>query len=424
MNYTITHTITTQTGRLLSIALFRLKSYEIEDELISLVNPNEDISEAEEHFIGMSSRKIRRTPQFHELAKRLIQLTENSVLVGFSIQNTLQILQKEFKSLGYDFSVPTIDLGEKIISLNPDLQHIDKHKWFHYWGIPYSQLFSPKLNGMALVQLFRIFQLQSKSWIALDKNVEKLPLADLLHQLPYKTGLVYGYDEQQKLAYMASCFDINSFVSQSITQNENWIQNISYIDYEITDNKLIADLKQFKESQENHLKWNPKTTFFGIYEEKNNGIPFLYAEAIAETRKKSLLVFDTEAEALQYIWYLSQKFELNFSYNQKDFMHLTLEILASEQTEIRKKMRLCRQFLQFENDQFLLLFKGRIEGETAFVAIQNQEVKGFGYFHLNYQIRSWESVTHLLTPLPTNKITFSWVFKALEHKQYESICII
>ena len=46
---------------------------------------------------------LKNAPKFHEVAKRIVEITENCVLVAHNAQFDYRILKTEFKRLGYDF---------------------------------------------------------------------------------------------------------------------------------------------------------------------------------------------------------------------------------------------------------------------------------------------------------------------------------
>ena len=67
---------------------------------------------------GITSKIVETAPKFHEIAKRIIEITSNSVLVAHNAQFDYRILQLEFKRLGYDFSMNslcTVILSQKLL---------------------------------------------------------------------------------------------------------------------------------------------------------------------------------------------------------------------------------------------------------------------------------------------------------------------
>jgi DNA polymerase-3 subunit epsilon len=55
--------------------------------------------------------------------------------------------------------------------------------------------------------------------------------------------------------------------------------------------------------------------------------------------------------------------------------------------------------VSFSNNDFIILDKGRNISEKSVILIENNELKGFGYIELAYQINNLEILKTLITPL-------------------------
>ena len=61
---------------------------------------------------------LRSAPKFYEVAKRIIEITEDCILVAHNTSFDYRILRTEFNRLGYDFVKPTlctVELSKKLI---------------------------------------------------------------------------------------------------------------------------------------------------------------------------------------------------------------------------------------------------------------------------------------------------------------------
>jgi DNA polymerase-3 subunit epsilon len=52
-------------------------------------------------------KMVKSAPKFHEIAKRIIEITEGTTLVGHNIDFDYRMLRQSFKRLGYDFQINT-----------------------------------------------------------------------------------------------------------------------------------------------------------------------------------------------------------------------------------------------------------------------------------------------------------------------------
>ena len=64
------------------IAIYQFDGQSVTDQFISLVNPEQPIQEYVVKLTGISNKMLRNAPKFHEVAKRIIEITENCTLVA------------------------------------------------------------------------------------------------------------------------------------------------------------------------------------------------------------------------------------------------------------------------------------------------------------------------------------------------------
>ena len=59
--------------------------------------------------------------------------------------------------------------------------------------------------------------------------------------------------------------------------------------------------------------------------------------------------------------------------------------------------------------------------EISFVLIENQLIKGYGYYELNHQIKSLDKIINRLVQIDHNPEAFSIVYNYLYKKKYKAI---
>ena len=92
------------------IAIYRYDGHNVVDQFMSLINPEKPIQEFVEKLTGINSKMLRNAPKFHEVAKRIIEITRDCILVAHNAAFDSRILVTEFKHLGYDFHINTLFL--------------------------------------------------------------------------------------------------------------------------------------------------------------------------------------------------------------------------------------------------------------------------------------------------------------------------
>ena len=109
---------------IIEIAIYKYDGLEIADQLISLINPERPIQPFVENLTGINERMLRNAPKFYEIAKRIVEITSDCVLVAHNASFDHRMLQTEFDRLGFDFerkTLCTVELSKKLI---PDVIRI------------------------------------------------------------------------------------------------------------------------------------------------------------------------------------------------------------------------------------------------------------------------------------------------------------
>jgi DNA polymerase-3 subunit epsilon len=90
------------------IAIYKFDGHEIVDQFISLVNPEIPIQPFVVKLTGINNAMLSSAPKFFEVAKRIIEMTNDCVIVAHNASFDYRILRTEFRRLGYDFEARTL----------------------------------------------------------------------------------------------------------------------------------------------------------------------------------------------------------------------------------------------------------------------------------------------------------------------------
>ena len=83
------------------IAIFRYDGDKVTDQFSSLINPQRVIQPFVVKLTGINKKMLQNAPKFFEVAKRIVEITENCVLVAHNAAFDYRILQTEFRRLGF-----------------------------------------------------------------------------------------------------------------------------------------------------------------------------------------------------------------------------------------------------------------------------------------------------------------------------------
>jgi len=141
---------------LTEIAIYRFDGHEIRDKVSTLVNPEKPIQPFVQQLTGINEGMLRNAPKFHEVAKRIIEITKDCVLVAHNASFDFRVIHNEFKELGYDFDRPTLCTVELTKTLIPDLESYSLGKLCRKLGIPVSDRHRAEGDALATLKLFKI----------------------------------------------------------------------------------------------------------------------------------------------------------------------------------------------------------------------------------------------------------------------------
>ena len=266
------------------IAIYKFDGHEIVDQFISLVNPEIPIQPFVVKLTGINNAMLQSAPKFFEVAKRIIEMTNDCVLVAHNADFDYRILRTEFRRLGYDFNIKTLCTVELSKKLLPEQPSHSLGKLVRALGIPMADRHRASGDAMATVKLFKML---------LDKDLNKEivkelikfevqkgispKLMDIVESLPSKTGIYYIHREDSSIMFIGKSRNIKKRVNQhftGITRSAKKIQNeVFTVTYEETGSELIALLKETVEIKINRPIYNrmsPKSNFnWAIYAEKD-----------------------------------------------------------------------------------------------------------------------------------------------------------
>ena len=99
---------------------------------------------------------LRNAPKFYEVAKRIIEITEDCIIVAHNAEFDYRILKTEFNRLGFKFkrkSLCTVELSKQLI---PDMESYSLGKLSRSLGIPISERHRANGDALATLKLFKL----------------------------------------------------------------------------------------------------------------------------------------------------------------------------------------------------------------------------------------------------------------------------
>lgn len=425
------------------IAIYRHDGDSVIDQFSSLVNPQIAIQPFVQKLTGISSKMLRNAPKFYEIAKRIIEITDQCVLVAHNAAFDYRILQTEFRRLGYSYerkSLCTVALSKLLL---PDQPAYNLGKLVRNLGIPFSDQHRAQGDAQVTVKLFELL---------LEKDLEKKILKsqissahpnkvaskhlDLIDSLPTESGVYYLYNAHNELLYIGKSKNIKKRVLAHLTSKSNKglrIQKELFsVHYALTGNELIALLKEQNEIKTNAPKLNRAMRYrsFPMGIRIVSEVPYkkLYIEQV-NREKEYLNVYKNAKQAKADLekWALDFGIcfqQTNLAQGKGPCFHYGLKncdgacIGEESPKDYHKKINALQNYFSYPFSTFLILLKGRKTGESSFIFIEDFVFKGYGYFELNHQIKSKKQIYSRLIRMENNPDVEKLIRSFLTRKKY------
>jgi DNA polymerase-3 subunit epsilon len=411
------------------IAIYQFDGHKVTDQFISLVNPEREIQPFVVNLTGINSNMLKNAPKFYEVAKRIVEITEDCIIVAHNSSFDYRILKTEFKRLGFPYKRKTLCTVELSQQLIPDMESYSLGKLARALGIPVSDRHRANGDAMATVKLFKML---------LNKDLEKVIIKDAIQvekksnipanlnniivELPSDTGVYYIHNEKGEIIYIGKSNNIKKRITQHFTGTNSKSKKIqrlvSTVTYEKTGSELVALLKESEEIKKNKPIFNRalRRTIFthALYSySDDNGYINLKIDK-ADGTEVPITTFSNRASGKHFMFKMVDDYKLCqkltglyttktscFKFDVKECDGACINEETSENYNSRVHTLIDK--FSYSNKHMLIIDRGRDIGEKSVILIENGIFKGLGFYNLNHQITNKEVLLSILTPMSNNR---------------------
>ena len=344
---------------IIEVAAYRFDGNSIKDQFISLVNPQRDIHPYVEKLTGITSKMVKTAPKFHEIAKRVVEITSDSILVAHNAQFDYRILQLEFKRLGYEFSMKslcTVILSQELL---PEQESYKLGRLSRSLGIPLKDRHRASGDALATVELFKILLEKDIEQNIIKKSIVEFPgesmnslFKETIESLNNDVGVFYIYNKNKKLIYIDYSKDIKNKVV-----------------------KLFTSKKFIPKYVQNNFK--------SIKVHKTGNISISVIKAINEIR--------------------TLKPKINNNIDPKLFYKI-------DKPDVISKLK-----------DFIITFNGKNENDKSFIFFKNEKITGYGYFDLFNNINTEQKLNSRLVEVDESDKVKNYVYRLIFQKKYKKL---
>lgn len=416
--------------KITEISIFIFDGEKIVDEFTSLVNPEQKIPHFITNLTGITDAMVRTAPKFYEIAKKIAEITKDTIFVAHNVNFDYNIIRDEFKSLGFDFKrkkLCTVRLSRKII---PGLSSYSLGNICSAEGIEIAARHRAKGDAEATVELFRRLIIRDHKFTinsflnAKSREATLPPLLDkqVVDTLPEKHGVYYFKNEKKEVIYVGKANNIKQRVISHFYDKKKKERTMCLetadISYTETGSELIALLHESSEIKHLYPKFNRAQRKAGeavglfSYEDQK-GILHLAFNRLKLT-PNPIMKFYSMAACRTTLEKICSAFELCPKYchlqtNVNACFHFQLQQcrgVCSEKEAIEsynKRVRKAIKSLGLQTENLVIKENGRTDEELGFVLILNGIYQGFGYVNKNLELSSLEDYLLHITPQKDNR---------------------
>ena len=428
------------------IAIYQHNGQKVTDQFISLVNPERPIQPFVEKLTGINSKMLRNAPRFFEVAKRIIQITENCLIVAHNTDFDYRILRTEFKRLGYNFeknSLCTVSLSQELL---PDMKSYKLGKLVRSLGIPISDRHRAQGDALATVKLFELLLEKDSGKEILKSQIKALhahqvpsKYLSIIEELPTATGVYYLHNAVGDVLYIGKSNNIQKRVRTHLTGTDRKSKKIQKklhkVNFETTGSELIALLKEQHEIKKNQPQINKDGRYrlypMGIKIDQETDYHQLILEQVRND-KEYLVVFKNSrvAKHLMIQWIedhqlchkhssLQDSDGACFAYKNDQCKGACLEQESPE--SYNERLSQLQDKNNYPHDHFLMIGIGRKDGEYSFIYIDNQCFKGYGFYELNHQIKNKEKILNRMIAMEDNSDCRALILSHIKKNKFRKL---
>ncbi|MDJ0365382.1 exonuclease domain-containing protein [Hymenobacter sp. H14-R3] len=352
--------------RITELAIFVHDGQRVVDSYTTLVNPGRAIPPFITQLTGITNDMVADAPRFHEVARKVVEMTEGCVFVAHNVRFDYSFLKKEFADLGYNYSRKTLCTVRLSRSLIPGQPSYSLGKLCQNIGIPlegrHRAAGDAEATAILFDRLLRITQESDAEANAADALAQVDALApagrapvttegvtskkpsprrvaamaqaiktallpplitpEKVAALPQETGVYYFHNEAGEVIYVGKSINIYKRIQQHFAvdvksrKSLDFKNSIADITYELTGSELVALLYEshlIKQLKPAYNRAQRRSVFpAGIYlKTDDDGYKRLYyGRADARNLEIPIIALGNQYKAQGFLYHKVAKYNL------------------------------------------------------------------------------------------------------------------
>lgn len=429
-------------GRITEICIVLHDGLTVTEIFTTLINPECFISPFYTNLTGISNEMVADAPRFHEVAKKIIDLTEGRIFIAHNVGFDYGFVKQEFASLGYKYkreTLCTVRLSRKLL---PGKISYSLGKLCDSLGIENEARHRAEGDAVATAKLFDLLlQLKNMHPQYKNKGVDELMTRRIdkikqyvLNKLPEECGVYYFLDKEGNIIYIGKSTNMYvramSHFNSKEHKGKKMLNDLYNVDFVCTGSELIALLLESEEIKKHKPVYNrvrkshefthcidwfkdaTGITNFRIVAWEDSSSPLLSFNSYLSARERLESWIDEHTLCLRYCG-LTDNDSVCFNHQIKKCNGICS---GDEEMEVYNKrtFSILQRYIYAQPD-FVLIDKGKIPEEKSVILIENGCYVGYGYLDEHDQINNPNDFKDLIkkaTYYPdTDDLVKSWMKK-------------
>lgn len=439
--------------KITEIAIIVYEDGQIVDQFESLVNPERSIPYEITRMTGITNEMVENAPKFYEIAKDILQKTENCIFVAHNVFFDYNFIKEEFAQLGYTFSrkkLCTVQLSRRYFK---GLKSYSLGSLIEHFKIPVENRHRAMEDTKATLHVFiRILKLSDQNNLHLSDlstllKENKIP-ANLnkrdIQSLPESPGIYFMRDRHGVAIYIGKSKNIRERIFQHFNdmsmKTRKMLEIVHEIDSIQTGNELMASLLEAQEIKKHQPEINRalrrKTHSILLTAQKSDGSYYRFTVKEAEwldSADEVINHYSTRPAAKEYLEYLIYNYALCKKVNDHNIDGSSCYAFKIGQCHgacINKEDvnsynerfdQAYHEVNKIYKESFYIVGDGRTREEKSIVVVENGFCSYIGYLNFEMNYTTIEEIKEHLDSykgnVETNRMIAHYMAKDREYKK-------
>lgn len=398
--------------RITEIAIVLHDGEKVVDSFSTLINPERSIPWNITQITGISDEMVAGAPRFFEIAKQVVEMTDGHIFVAHNVNFDYSFVREEFARLGYDFSrrqLCTVRLSRKVF---PGLPSYSLSNLKRHFNIHAEKSHRALDDTLATTRLFELIlaeqdgRSQIRNLVNQGVKETRLPeniTVERLHGAPESCGVYYLHDAKGQVIYVGKSLNIRKRLFEHFADNtpkgEKLRQGVADISWEITGSELVAlllesaEIKRIQPAVNRALRIKNFLGAVYSYVDSNGYQRLTIGKKTAKNAKNLHLIssYPKLEHARTHLQNVVRQWELCFRLchldaSERACFHYSIKqcrgACIGEEAPETYNERVEAAIAQLDkrlSGSFILLDRGRNEGEAAVVAVMDGVYMGYAF---------------------------------------------